>query len=465
MQVAVTLADRWVNNGPGPRIIARGTMTTIRHAVIIGGGVGGLGAALSLSRAGHRVTLIERDATPTPTSADEAFAWDRRGAPQVRHSHALLARLHNLLRDQYPDVLERLLAAGATEIRFCDNPPAEMTDRAPREGDDELVAIACRRTTFEWVLRTTVLADERVTLLDGVAVTGLTARPDPTRGRPIITGVRLATVGTSRGHHVSRRRHDRFGSRRSCGSATSESPAAGSSAATGAPHEVPPTLEADLVVAATGRRSPIPRWLAELGVELETREEDTGIVYLSRFYKVRDGASPPEDSGPVGGDLGYLKYAVFKGDNHTFSVTFAVRTHDDELRGALLDPDTFERAARALPATCAVGRARSRRPHHAGQRDGRTPQPAHPVPRRRGSAAGAGIPRDRRRPHVHQPALRAGLFAGDGAGHAARRSPRHRSRRPRRPRPAPTSWPPARDRTLVPGRGRPGPLRPHAGHR
>src|SRR6478609_5095394 len=91
-----------------------------QHAIVVGAGVGGLGAALSLSRAGHRVTVIERDPTPLPADADAAFEWDRRGAPQVRHSHALLARLRNLLRDRYPDVLEALLAAGVSEIRFVD---------------------------------------------------------------------------------------------------------------------------------------------------------------------------------------------------------------------------------------------------------------------------------------------------------------------------------------------------------
>src|SRR4051812_42030887 len=166
-----------------------------RHVVVIGAGVGGLGAALALSRAGHRVTVLERDATPTPATADEAFEWDRRGAPQVRHSHALLARLHNLLRDHYPDVLQRLLEAGATEMRFTDNLPETITDREPRAGDEDLVAIACRRTTFEWVLRTTVLAEDHVSLLDGVVVDGLVATTDAATGLPLVTGVRAVVDG------------------------------------------------------------------------------------------------------------------------------------------------------------------------------------------------------------------------------------------------------------------------------
>ena len=85
------------------------------RVAVIGAGVGGLGTALALSRQGHDVTVLERDRTPLPLNPDEAFEWDRRGAPQVRHSHAMLARLRNLLRDRYPDVLESLYAAGVTD--------------------------------------------------------------------------------------------------------------------------------------------------------------------------------------------------------------------------------------------------------------------------------------------------------------------------------------------------------------
>ncbi len=285
--------------------------------MVVGAGVAGLGTALALSRAGHPVTLVERDDTPLPPDPDAAFEWDRRGAPQVRHSHALLARLHNLLRDRYPDVLADLLAAGATEMRFTDDLPEEITDREPRPGDEDLVALACRRTTFEWVLRRTVLASDLVTLRHGVVVEGLVATPvegpDGWRG-PRVTGVRLRST---------------------------TDPAGGD----------PELVEAPLVVAALGRRSAVPRWVEDLGVDLPEHEEDTGLIYLSRFYRLVEGAVPPPTGGPIGGDLGYLKYAIFQGDNRTHSVTFALDTEDAELRSRLVDPATFDRAAEALAVT------------------------------------------------------------------------------------------------------------------
>jgi 2-polyprenyl-6-methoxyphenol hydroxylase-like FAD-dependent oxidoreductase len=275
------------------------------HAAVVGAGVGGLTAALALSRAGHRVTLIERDATPLPPDAEAAFDWDRRGAPQVRHSHALLARLRNLLRDRYPDVLHQLLEAGATEIRFCEMLPETIADRSPRPGDDDLVALACRRTTFEWVLRRTVLALPSVSLVHGHAVDELVTSTDTHHARPCVEGVVLDDGRV---------------------------------------------ITADLVVGALGRRSAVPRWFAQMGVPLDQTEEDTGIVYLSRFYRLREGIDFPEAAGPIAGDLGYLKYGVFQGDNRTFSVTLAVWTHDDELRKLLLDPARFDLAASTLAA-------------------------------------------------------------------------------------------------------------------
>ncbi len=90
------------------------------RVLVIGGGVAGLATALSLSRAGHAVQVLERDATPLPPSPVEAFErWERNGAPQVWHSHAFLARLRNGLSRAPPDVLEALHAHGADDLHFA----------------------------------------------------------------------------------------------------------------------------------------------------------------------------------------------------------------------------------------------------------------------------------------------------------------------------------------------------------
>jgi 2-polyprenyl-6-methoxyphenol hydroxylase-like FAD-dependent oxidoreductase len=253
----------------------------VADVIVIGAGVAGLGTALALGRDGHRVTVLERDATPLPEGPDDAFWWDRRGAPQVRHSHMFLARLRNVLRDHYPDVREALLGAGATELTVGDMLPVGM-DATPHDGDADLAMIACRRTTFEWVLRCKVLEQDNVTFRDGVVVDGVLAD----KGR--VVGVR-----TAEGEEI----------------------------------------RADVVVAANGRRSEFPRWAREAGLgEIDEVTEDTGIVYWSRFYKLREGAVEPKQEGPIGGDLGYMKFAVFPGDNGTFSVTLATNNDDEVFR-------------------------------------------------------------------------------------------------------------------------------------
>ena len=281
---------------------------TPKHVVIVGGSVTGLGAALALSNDGHRVTVLERDATPMPASHVEAFEkWDRRGSPQVRHSHALLGRLYCLIRDNAPALLAKLVACGAEEIPLIEMARRTMPDATAEPGDEDVVLLACRRITFEYLLRRHVLDSGRVDFRDGDEVTGL-ATSDSTSGLPRVTGVHVIRADGAR--------------------------------------EV---LHADLVADASGRRSKLPDWLEGIGAPRPREDaEPCGIFYSSRFYRLRDGAVPPPLASGMGQDLGYMKIGIFPGDARIFSVTLAASPDDDVLR-ALLRPRGFERSAAALP--------------------------------------------------------------------------------------------------------------------
>lgn len=288
--------------------------------VVIGASIAGLGAAVALARQGHEVIVVEREPGDRTPSPGIAFGEKAPVLPQRRHSHAFLALSRNTLAERAPDVLASLLDAGAHPIRFADHMPETITDRTSRPGDENLVALACRRTTFEWVLRRAAERERGISLRSGVTVMGLdtgnspgtapsTQRADPS-GAPTVLGVLVVNESAVR--------------------------------------EVVP---ADLVVDASGRWSPLRSWLEAAGADLPAEERhDSRLVYTSRFYKLRPGSSEPPPGSPVGADLVYCKYGVFKGDGPTFSVTFAIPSDDRELR-ALLDPGAFQAAAELMSAT------------------------------------------------------------------------------------------------------------------
>jgi 2-polyprenyl-6-methoxyphenol hydroxylase-like FAD-dependent oxidoreductase len=266
------------------------------RVVVAGGGVGGLGAALALARRGHDVLVLERDALHDSESSDDAFDWERPGAPQTHQTHGFLARIVVLMREHFPDVLESLRAEGCSTVSGT----AALGD--PRPGDDDLAILLVRRTTFEWVLRRAAQAEPGIEIRSGAAVVGLlpgSASP----GSPSVGGIVLDD-----------------GSK----------------------------IRSETVVASTGRRGDVPAWLAPLGVSIRETIHPSGLTYLTRWYRVPDAfATPP---GPkLGGDLGFLKYLIVPGDGGLLSATLAVRVEDSELRHALSDPQQFERACRSLP--------------------------------------------------------------------------------------------------------------------
>jgi 2-polyprenyl-6-methoxyphenol hydroxylase-like FAD-dependent oxidoreductase len=77
-----------------------------KHAIVMGGSMAGLLAARVLTDFFEQVTLIERDQFP-------AQADQRRGVPQGRHTHGLLASGRQVLDELFPGVSEDLLKRGA----------------------------------------------------------------------------------------------------------------------------------------------------------------------------------------------------------------------------------------------------------------------------------------------------------------------------------------------------------------
>ncbi|WP_304176099.1 FAD-dependent oxidoreductase [Phenylobacterium aquaticum] len=276
------------------------------QVLVIGAGMAGLCAALALAPTGREITLLERDPPPPGGDADQAFAdWTRRGVGHLRHSHAFLARLRSVIRDEHRALLDDLLAAGCREIAFAEMlTDLHKTRYVAKPIDAELVVLTSRRTTLELIIRRYVERLPHVTIRSETFVKALAVETAP--DRPLkVTGVVL---------------------------------------------ENGETLSADLVVDAAGRTSGACEQLTELGAAIGEVSETAGILYFTRHYRLRPGQSePPRGKTPASGDLGFLKFGVFPADNSCFSITICVPEIEMEMRKAIVDPDTFDALCRQMP--------------------------------------------------------------------------------------------------------------------
>jgi hypothetical protein len=91
-------------------------------------------------------------------------------------------------------------------------------------------------------------------------------------------------------------------------------------------------LQADLVVDAMGRRSPLPRWLAAEGAHaMHEESEDSGFIYYSRFFRSRNGVLP-EFRAPLLTPIGSFSLLTLPSDNATWSVTLYTASGDRPLK-------------------------------------------------------------------------------------------------------------------------------------
>lgn len=243
--------------------------------VVAGGGVAGLAASLALARAGHDAVVLERDVVDPGESAAGAFDVERRGIPHYFQPHAFLPRGRRLLSEWAPDVLDALLDAGAHPQDV-----ALKLGGPRRPGDEDLVYLWVRRPIIEWALRRAAAAEPTVEIRAGVRVTGLLTSDS---AAPRAAGVTVAEGDPVRG---------------------------------------------DVVIDALGRYRCPPGWPRAAG-----EPTDSGAIYYCRYFELADGVE--HLAAPVlnpRGDLGYMGFNTFRGDNRTFAVILLAPAADRELR-------------------------------------------------------------------------------------------------------------------------------------
>ena len=283
----------------------------VERLLVLGAGMAGLFTALACTPGEREILILERD-PPLPDGGVEAAfdGWHRRGVGQLRHSHGFLARMRNVIKRRHPALLDQLRQAGCREISFTDMMPMALRETyAPRADDDDLVILTSRRTSFEFVVRGYVGALDGVTIVSDAFVRQLII------STKLGAAMRVEGVG---GEQDGQAREWR----------------------------------ADVVIDAQGRLSEARGQLIAAGAVIPEEADDCGILYFTRHYR-RTAADPNLLRAAGAGDLGYIKYARFPGDNGCFSITLAVPEVETALRQAVLKPEVFGKVCSMFPGIAA----------------------------------------------------------------------------------------------------------------
>ena len=202
------------------------------HAIVIGGSIAGLVAARVLAAHFDRVTVYDRDALP------EQFV-NRRGVPQGRHGHGVLASGLRGLKSLFPELERDLIADGAVTGDVIGNVRWFQHGYYKARFQSGLDGVLLSRPMLEVTVRRQVERLPNVSIVQNARVTGLLCEHGG------VHGVRMLRLG-----------------------------------------ECESTVVSDLVVDASGRGSHMTDWLASLGFPKPSIDEiSVGLGYTTRIFR------------------------------------------------------------------------------------------------------------------------------------------------------------------------------------
>jgi 2-polyprenyl-6-methoxyphenol hydroxylase-like FAD-dependent oxidoreductase len=270
------------------------------RAVVLGAGMAGLLAARVLAESYANVIVVDRDSLT-------GVRGPRRGVPQGRHAHALLARGQQILAELFPGISAELAAVGVPTGDLAGDLRWYFNGRRLQPARSGLLSVSATRPVLEAQVRARVAALGNVQFREGCAIRGLAATPDRER----VTGVRLAADAPD-------------------GAGSEE------------------FLPADLVIDATGRGSRTPVWLEEFGYQRPAEDKiRIDLSYTTRHYRLR--------SDPYGSDLSINPVASPANPRGAFFPKLHDGSSMLSLTGILgdhapTDPDGFLEFARSVAA-------------------------------------------------------------------------------------------------------------------
>lgn len=211
--------------------------TVYNHAIVIGGSIAGLMTARVLADHFARVTVIERDRPAAPADF-------RKGAPQARHPHALLARGQQILEQQFPGLVAELREAGAVAMEMGRDFAFCIDGAWSQPFPANIHSTACSRPLLESTIYRRLAAHPQIHFVHEQEVLGLCVDEKKER----VTGIQLCPRGNP--------------------TAISE-------------------MTADLVIDASGRDSHAPQWLQSLGYPAPVETMINAFPgYSTRIFKV-----------------------------------------------------------------------------------------------------------------------------------------------------------------------------------
>jgi 2-polyprenyl-6-methoxyphenol hydroxylase-like FAD-dependent oxidoreductase len=220
----------------------------MERAIVIGASISGLLAARVLADHFRQVSVVERDSLPV-------LGEPRKGVPQGRHLHVLLARGRDLMEGFFPGLSQELVERGAITGDLSETMRWFSGGAYTRNFHSGLISVQVSRPLLEGAILQRLCDLPNVTILENYDASGFIATPDPADAQ----GVRIGGVRV-----VDRSQP--------------------------APDEK--TLEADLVVDAGGRGSRSLAWLESLGYARPEEEHiKMGLSYTTRaFHRPREQA-------------------------------------------------------------------------------------------------------------------------------------------------------------------------------
>jgi flavin-dependent dehydrogenase len=220
-----------------------------KQAIVIGASIGGLLAARVLADFYDAVAVFERDALPDTHEP-------RKGVPQGRHAHGLLARGREVLDELFPGFSEDAVSQGAIYGDVVDDVLWFNYGVYLHNTPSSLKGLLISRPMLEELVRRSVLRLPNVRLQEQTEI--LEPICDRIAGR--VTGVRAQSL-------------------------------AGATEA----------IDCDLLVDASGRGSKSPTWLEALGYA-KPREDSirVDIGYMTRFYRRRPEHLPGKQAVILG---------------------------------------------------------------------------------------------------------------------------------------------------------------------